>query len=360
MSLIPLLDILIRMMVLGHLLLLAVLMLREPASTIKYLMLAIGLSVAGLVMLTAPIPDEQYGLLRNVLLLLTDAFAFIFWLLIRYLFDDDFNPARWPRVGKLTLGLLSLIYIYALGVQAGNSPLHDIIHALGLLLILHAGYIAFRGFADDLVDSRRRARIMLILGISLYSTVLVVFELVDERFRNAELFGFINASILLLAITAAVGRLFRLRYDPVSHKTPDAPRGALAISGPADEPQQTQVLSPTEVALAQSLDEFIGQKGYQQNSLTITTLAAQLDCPEHRLRRLINQTRGYRNFNSLLNDLRIDDAMARLADPAYDSTPILSIALGLGYDSIGPFNRAFKAKTDQTPSEFRRTVQNQR
>lgn len=360
MSLIPLLDILIRMMVLGQLLLLAVLLAREPATTIKYLMLAIGLSVAGLVMLTAPIADEHYGLLRNVLLLLTDAFALLFWLLIRYLFEDDFQPARWPRPVKLTLGLLALVYFYALGIQAGNSPLHDIIHAVGLLLIVHAGYIAFRGFADDLIDSRRRARIMLILGISLYSTVLVVFELIDERYRNAELFGLINASILLLATTVAVGRLFRLRYDPVSHKSPDAAGAAQAITTPMDELPRAPKLSPAELALAQALDGFIAQKGYQQNALTITTLAAQLDCPEHRLRRLINQTRGYRNFNSLLNDLRIDDARQRLADPTYYSTPILSIALGLGYDSIGPFNRAFKAKTDQTPSEFRRSVQNQR
>jgi len=359
-SLIPLLDILIRMMVLGQLLLLAVLLAREPGSTIKYLMLAIGLSVAGLVMLTAPIADEQYGLLRNVLLLLTDAFAFLFWLLIRYLFEDDFHPGRWPRPVKLTLGLLVLVYFYALGIQAGNSPLHDIIHAVGLLLIVHAGYIAFRGFADDLIDSRRRARIMLILGISLYSTVLVVFELVDERYRNAELFGLINAGVLLLAATAAVGRLMRLRYDPVSRISPDAPKSAQAITGPVEDLQQTPILSPAELALAQALDGFIEQKAYQQNSLTITTLAAQLNCPEHRLRRLINQTRGYRNFNSLLNDLRIDDAKQRLADPAYDNTPILSIALGLGYDSIGPFNRAFKAKTDQTPGEFRRSIQNRR
>ena len=358
MSLIPLFDILIRMMVLGQLLLLAVLLAREPASTIKTLKLAIGLSVAGLVMLTAPIAEEHYGLLRNVLLLLTDAFALLFWLLIRYLFEDDLHPARWPRPVKLMLGLLALVYFYALGVQAGNSPLHDIIHAVGLLLIVHAGYIAFRGFADDLVDSRRRARIMLILGISLYSTVLVVFELVDERYRNAELFGLINASILLLATTVAVARLFHLRYDPVSHKSADARKSVQAIT--VDHLQQIPALSPAELALAQALDGFIEQKGYQQNSLTITTLATQLDCPEHRLRLLINQTRGYRNFNSLLNDLRIDDAMQQLADPAYDSTPILSIALGLGYDSIGPFNRAFKAKTGQTPSEFRRSVQNRR
>jgi AraC-like DNA-binding protein len=35
--------------------------------------------------------------------------------------------------------------------------------------------------------------------------------------------------------------------------------------------------------------------------------------------------------------------------------PILTIALDAGFQSIGPFNRAFKAETGMTPSEFRRT-----
>jgi len=34
--------------------------------------------------------------------------------------------------------------------------------------------------------------------------------------------------------------------------------------------------------------------------------------------------------------------------------PILTIALDAGFQSIGPFNRAFKAHTGMTPSEFRR------
>jgi AraC-like DNA-binding protein len=33
--------------------------------------------------------------------------------------------------------------------------------------------------------------------------------------------------------------------------------------------------------------------------------------------------------------------------------PILSIALDLGFASIGPFNRAFKAITGLTPGDFR-------
>jgi AraC-like DNA-binding protein len=355
-------DILLRMMVLGQLLLLAPLLLREPASTVRNLLFAGGLSVAGLVMLTAPIADESYGLLRNLLLLLTDAFAFIFWLLIRYLFDDDFEPRRWPAAVKLVLAALGVVYVYALGLRAGNTILHDFIHALGLLLILHAGFITLRGFTADLLDGRRRSRITVILGVSLYSAVLVIFELVDERFRNAAIFGLSNATVLLLAITFVVPRLFRLEStrakSVIGHK--GLALGAESGTQAKGRGTETTSLTPADVALAQSLDEFIAERGYQQNGLTIKTLARQLACPEHRLRRLINQTRGYRNFNSMLNDLRIGDATNQLADPAHDALPIMSIALNLGYDSIGPFNRAFKARTGQTPREFRSDIQNRR
>jgi AraC-like DNA-binding protein len=34
--------------------------------------------------------------------------------------------------------------------------------------------------------------------------------------------------------------------------------------------------------------------------------------------------------------------------------PVLTIAMDAGFQSLGPFNRAFKAATDLTPTEFRR------
>ena len=34
--------------------------------------------------------------------------------------------------------------------------------------------------------------------------------------------------------------------------------------------------------------------------------------------------------------------------------PVLTIALDAGFSSLGPFNRAFKAETGATPSEYRR------
>lgn len=80
----------------------------------------------------------------------------------------------------------------------------------------------------------------------------------------------------------------------------------------------------------------------------------RLGLPEYRLRRLINQQLGHRNFNAFVNGLRLDDASAALSDPARRELPVLSIALEAGFQSIGPFNRAFKAATGLTPSEFRR------
>jgi AraC-like DNA-binding protein len=62
------------------------------------------------------------------------------------------------------------------------------------------------------------------------------------------------------------------------------------------------------------------------------------------------------NFNAFLNHYRIEDARAALADPGKKDAPILTIAMDAGFQSIGPFNRAFKADTGLTPSEFRRTA----
>jgi len=75
--------------------------------------------------------------------------------------------------------------------------------------------------------------------------------------------------------------------------------------------------------------------------------------PEYRLRRLINQQLGYRNFNAYLNEWRLDEAKQALSDPEQRDVPVSTIALDAGFQSLGPFNRAFKANTGLTPTEFR-------
>jgi len=79
-----------------------------------------------------------------------------------------------------------------------------------------------------------------------------------------------------------------------------------------------------------------------------------LAIPEYRLRALINKRLGYRNFNALLHEYRLRDACAWLADPTKAHLPILTIALEVGYQSVAPFNQAFREAKGCTPSVYRR------
>lgn len=99
---------------------------------------------------------------------------------------------------------------------------------------------------------------------------------------------------------------------------------------------------------------MVGERAYRDEGLSVATLATRLAVPEYRLRRLINQRLGHRNFNAYVNGYRLAEASGALADPQRRDLPVLSIALEAGFQSIGPFNRAFKAATGLTPTEFRR------
>jgi AraC-like DNA-binding protein len=63
---------------------------------------------------------------------------------------------------------------------------------------------------------------------------------------------------------------------------------------------------------------------------------------------------GHRNFRDFLHTWRIREACAELTRPEQARQPVLSIAMKVGYGSVGPFNRAFKARVGMTPTAYRR------
>ena len=86
---------------------------------------------------------------------------------------------------------------------------------------------------------------------------------------------------------------------------------------------------------------------YRHDNITIGALATKLRMPEYKLRRLINQRLDHRNFSSFVNGYRLAEATAA-------EVPVITIAMDAGFQSLGPFNRAFKATTGVTPTEYRR------
>jgi AraC-like DNA-binding protein len=116
-------------------------------------------------------------------------------------------------------------------------------------------------------------------------------------------------------------------------------------------------LSRLEQSVLDRLNQrFVAERLYARESLTIVALASLLGTQEHVLRRVINHGLGFRNFNDFLHTHRLKEASERLGDPQQRRTPVLTIALEVGYGSIGPFNRAFKERFGVTPTEFRRAA----
>ncbi|MEO0369205.1 MAG: helix-turn-helix domain-containing protein, partial [Pseudomonadota bacterium] len=72
------------------------------------------------------------------------------------------------------------------------------------------------------------------------------------------------------------------------------------------------------------------------------------------LRQKINQELGYRNFNQFVNHYRIEEAGERLRKDS--RTPVLSVALDVGFRSISSFNTAFQSEFGVSPTKYRAEI----
>ncbi len=253
-----------------------------------------------------------------------------FWVMAMAMFDDRFRLQNWhfsPAVLMLALTLIP-----------GAEPLCAL---LVVLLMLHVMVLGLRDLDGDLVDVRRRLRMALaflvpamVISSTLMNTVL------SEPGPWIELFE--ASKFALLSFLFAVW-LTRMEEGLIAGPDPEAPRRAPPL--PAADRLELDRLTH---AVA---DGVCFEPG-----LTIGALAQRLEMPEHRLRRLINQGLGYRNFAAFLNDHRVEEAKRRLADPSQARAQIISHAFALGYNSLAPFNRAFRERVGESPSAFRNRV----
>src|SRR5262249_34667440 len=112
--------------------------------------------------------------------------------------------------------------------------------------------------------------------------------------------------------------------------------------------------APLDPALPEKLQQLLEvEQVFRQEGLTIAVLAERLAVHEYKVRQLINTYLGVKNFNAFLHHYRIAEAQKALADPARTHLGVAQVAYEVGYRSLGPFNKAFKEITGQTPTEFR-------
>ena len=361
-----LIDAALRGTLVALLLLLAAVLLRDrPRQPAALAGVAMTLGLCVQVVSSTPLFEARVpGLWQAPLVGVSVANAVLFWVFVQALFDDDFrlrpmHAVVWLAVAALgafncMVGAASVVAPVTTGLQ----------RSVPLLFAVLAALAAASQWRADLVEGRRRLRVFIVVTGVAYTLLMLVARLAAPQGRLSGTTVLIDVAFLLVIVAVSAYQMLRLTGTDLFPRTPTlaAPQGCAAKAAPeaaelllTTGPQAPA--DPAEERLAEALQRLMSQeRAYRTENMSVANLAARLGAPEYRLRRLINRRLGHRNFNAYVNGFRLDEARAALADQARSELPVLTIALDAGFQSIGPFNRAFKTATGLTPTEFRRQM----
>ena len=288
---------------------------------------------------------------RAIVSALAAGSMFVFWLFTRALLDDEFRPRAWQLAVWAGLGGIGALSCLGLGSQhPAAAP--AMAWFTGLMPVAWALLVIVQSIAswrDDLVEGRRQLRTLIVAATALYSVAQLLAALASGLDLKTVVESALNAAGTAALTLFVAGRLLQPRLGELF-----APPGRTTGAGAG--PVAVEAARPDARQLATLERLMTVERVYREPSLTIGALAMRMGLPEHRLRKLINRALGHRNVNAFLNAYRIGDAKRALRDPARADVPVLTIAMDVGFQSIGPFNRAFKADTGVTPTDYRRGV----
>lgn len=279
---------------------------------------------------------------------LASGVPFFFWGWTTSIMDDEF------ALSPIALAAAAiLIGVVAIGAHTRDTGWHEVVvitHSLlGLCFVVAALVNVLRGWRQDLVEARRRLRMMILVVCGGYSMVVLIVELflrAQPPGQELLLFNALLLAVLIFGLACSV-----LDVSP-------AVRSAFGWTAP---PNGSPPVQPAEVPARDREQELIVKLhglmthngGYRDANMAISMLATRLGVPEKKLREIINRRLGFKNFPSYVNAFRLEEVRQRLADSSHDDVPILTMALEAGFGSIVAFNRAFKDRYGLTPSAYR-------
>ncbi len=265
----------------------------------------------------------------------------LLWWLCLSVLRDDFRIDGRATVGLVALSLVPSVYfVEHLGIDV---PFGGTVSRLGnippMIMVAHVVWVALSERGTDLVEPRRRARLLLVVA----PLLALMVSLLTESMESPHLAAILRSALGVLPVQ--LGLLFWLssmRTEPLQFKPP-----AKAI---LDQPR----VDPKDLALQRRLMQAIETDHvYLRPGLTIDDLADLLKAPTHQLRHLINTGMGFRNFSAFLNGYRLAHAKSALSDVDRARDTVLAIAYEAGFSSLQSFNRVFKEMEGQTPTDFR-------
>ena len=285
---------------------------------------------------------------------------YVIWLIAYLLFVDEgkIKPVIWITIACFVLaraiGQLLAEFTPEVTESAAHFVLTQLLPQLAMLAFsAHAVLLGLQGYADDLVIQRRQFRVMFVICMAAVVVVVVGVSMVTgfQAYYSINLISGLESipSDLYNLYLFVVCLFFNLRAFRLSEEALTLIPQSSILTAPAHSiSASAKTIDPAIIEKLETL--MLEEKLYTQPGLTIADLAERLSMQEYKLRRLINQSMQYRNFNQFLNNYRIEAASTQLLQ---SDRPVSSIALGVGYSSLSVFNKAFKDRFNMTPTEYR-------
>ena len=339
-------EIVIKFSAFGLLVMLALLLLVSQRKTWPgRLLILLSLSLAALLLSTSEGILDMNEATHFVFATLNVPNTILVWLFAKSLLDENFKMGwlHWTIAASWCVPLW-IMRLDHYGYYTLISSSHAwLLNLYACLLFLYIVYFALKGWADDLVEPRRRLRRVFVIGILILTLLAIISEFLLPNGNDA-LLGTVKLMAIFPPLIAAYFWIFTVRPGHFAFWGDSTRKGARPAPG------ESSRFKALKVKLEQ---EMHAQKSWREADLTIPELAKRLGTTQHNLRALINQEMGFQNFRSFLNRYRVDAVKAALADPARQHIPILTVALENGFNSLPPFNRAFKANVGVTPTIYR-------
>lgn len=265
----------------------------------------------------------------------------LLWLFCLALLRDGFRLRRTEAIGFVLFSAGPLATMHNWSATPGGGPVVALIAVAPFLAIAHIIWVAISERGGDLVEGRQKARVWLVAILAVAALVSVA----SENLADADQAAFVRLGLASLPGIAILG-VWLTAITP----------GRLRFETPAAATQSSQLptgIDPRDQALLSALVAAMEQGLYREPGLTIERAADTLKTPPHRLRAIINQGLGHRNFAAFVNGYRLTYAKAALADPSRGRETVLAIAYESGFAALQTFNRVFKEAEGDTPSGYR-------
>ena len=268
-----------------------------------------------------------------------------FWLLSRSLFRD--KQALRSKAVLLVPAVIVIEAFEALLPAAGSNEFYrvfsNVASTVCIAAIVFVWNEALSGFSKIRSKQERRFRITFLSIFSIPVAVAILWVMGAEAATFAAEWN--NTLLTGCALIGLVGS--RLA---VEHRLRSERSLTTRASSDLNQDQDTKQLAD-QVLQAIKDDALLTMP-----TLKVSDLADHIGAQEYKVTRCITSHLQYRNFNHLVNEHRIERAIGMFMDPNNSHLNVATIAYDCGFNSLGPFNRAFKQHAGKTPREYRQQL----